>query len=254
MNVLIIEDEISSRNHLTALLESSPYPVKVVGTGASVQEAMQLLRQGEGIDLVFLDIHLSDGSAFEIFRNLKVDTPIIFTTAYDRYVLDAFAVNSIAYLLKPITQAALDEAIQKHISVVGHHLQAWQIRLENLIKSVSVPAERNLKKRFLVKVGIKFTPIEIDRIACFYRDNIVYLFTLEGEKYPINESLDILESQLDPDEFIRLNRQVLVRKSFIVNLEQYTSSKLLVTFRIPLPFEVVVSQEKASWVKENLDR
>lgn len=249
MNVLIVEDEASARDHLLDLLKDEE--VSIVGTIASIEEAVSYLSKDHSLDLLFMDIHLSDGSAFEIFRKVDVQTPIIFTTAYDQYLQDAFGVHSIAYLLKPITRKNLHEALDKHRKLSAYYQQEWGQQMKGLLEHLTRQGE-SFRQRFLVKVGLKFKPVEITQVDAFFRDEAVYLFTNTDEKYPINDSLDAIEHQIDMSAFIRLNRQVIVRKNFIENLEQYPGSKLLAKTKKPLPLQIIVSQEKASWVKESL--
>ncbi len=248
MKVLIIEDEPAAQQHLADLLEASMYDVTVSGTAGSVKQAIELIGGSKNIELIFLDIQLSDGLVFEIFKRIPVEIPIIFTTAYDKYLLEAFQVQSIGYLLKPITLKNLEDAIEKNQKMASYYQSGWQNQIEQLLTNKGMAT----RKRFLVKIGTSFKPIHLEDVAAFFREDLVYLITEDGSRYPIDESLDSLESQIDSSLFIRLNRKTFVRKSFVKNLEQYTGSKLLVSLKINLPFEIIVSQEKATWVKNEL--
>lgn len=251
MRVLIIEDEEAAREHLEHLLQKSQYNMCIAGTASSVHDSIILLEQNPSVDLIFADIHLSDGSAFDLFKKVMIKTPIIFTTAYDEFVLNAFEVQSIAYLLKPITPKKIDEVMHKYLAMGEHYKEQWQNNVDELIGKLS-GGKSGLKKRFLVKIGPKYFPLEVSNINAFYRNDLVFLLTRDGKKYPLNESLDVLESQLNPSDFIRVSRQVIIRKTFIKSLEQYTGGKLLVLPEKPLPFDIIVSQEKALWLKHQL--
>jgi len=252
MKILIIEDETAARQHLRKLVGQELPAAEVVGELSSVEESIAWFQSNKETDLVFLDVHLSDGSAFDLFKSVVVKTPIIFTTAYHQYAIEAFKVQSLSYIVKPVTASKLQNALDKYRDLASHY-QARQ--LNELYQNLSrLSTQKISRKRFLVKIGPKLRPIPTEEIAYFYRSELVYLVTHAGEAYPINDSLDTLEEALDEDTFARLNRQYLVRITSISHLKQYFAGKMLAYLDPKAPDKVVISQKKAAILKERLNR
>jgi DNA-binding LytR/AlgR family response regulator len=251
MNVLIVEDEALAAERLTHLLKKYDREIQVVDEVDTVKRAVDALEKHNDIDLLFLDIQLSDGKSFEIFDKVPYEGPVIFTTAYDRYSLRAFEWHSIDYLLKPLTYEALETALNKYkkIHATGH---MSPINLEAL-KSLIARDDEKYKKRFIVKFGanLHFKPVE--DIACFYADGkIVYLHLKETHrKFILDHSLEELESHLlNPADFFRISRKVIVRLDAITGLKSYPGNRLEVKLSNGLDAPLVVSRERVAAFKE----
>lgn len=250
MRVLIIEDEAPAYRRLHNLLTASGESIEVVDVVDSIADGLRWLRTHGCPDLIMSDIQLSDGLSFEIYKQFEVDCPIIFTTAYDEYMLDAFQSNGIDYLLKPLQAADLKRSLDKfrRLRSPGSEAPAPDIRrlLATLDKSTAV-----YKSRFLVKLGSKLIPVTIDEVGWFrYEAGGTELHTLSGKMYAIDAPLDQLEKQLDPALFFRINRQYLARIQSIGTVHQYFKGKLKLTLTPAPTEEVTVSRERARVFKE----
>lgn len=249
MRVLIIEDEGIAVRNLIRYLEDAPQEFQVVGVIATVTEAISWLGQHEP-DLIFMDIHLEDGSCFEIFDLVTVQAPIIFTTAYDQYALQAFEVNSLDYLLKPIAperfRKALDKLTKRRMDPFDSEVLG---RFLNVMRRQS-----NYKTRFLVRQGENLISIPVEDIAYFEKGDIVVLVTRRGSRYPVNFALDELQAVLDPDLFMRLNRQYMANIHAIGEVKLFFKGKLRIILKPDPGDEITVSQEKARLVKAWLSR
>jgi len=199
-------------------------------------------------DLVFMDIHLADGSAFSIFEKVQITSPVIFTTAYDEYALKAFEVNSIDYLLKPINSKNLERAIakflnQKTVKNDNSDLIAHMIATFKQTKEI-------YKSHFLIPHKDKYIPLAIDRLACFYTENkMVTIITVESETYKIDSSLEEILLQLDPSRFFRANRQYIVAHKAIKDISVWFGSKLSINLKVTVPEKIIVSKARVSEFK-----
>ena len=245
MKILIIEDEeVAARNLKRLLIEAQPN-IEVVDILPSIAESVAWFLSPKPIDLIFLDIQLSDGNCFDIFRQVHIETPIIFTTAFDEYALKAFELNSVDYLLKPIHPKKLAKAIEKFEN--RFQLGSSTMNYSELIAQYT--QANTYKTRFLVKSGQQLVSIEIGQIAYFQRDEIVLLVTHDNHRYAVNFTLDELETHVNPDDFFRINRQFLVHRMALKNIFSYFNSKLKVDLKPAFKDDIVVSQEKASTLK-----
>ncbi|HAA12732.1 MAG TPA: DNA-binding response regulator [Cytophagales bacterium] len=251
MRILLVEDEIAAQQHLVSLLEVTWPGVEMAGVLPSVQQARAWLHQHPAPDLVFLDIQLADGPCWPLAEQVARSSPIIFTTAYDQYALRAFDHHSIAYLLKPITEEKLHRALSKY-QALRHEAKPELTSMLPQLRAALTEVKSPFRERFLVKKGKALTPVNTNTVAYFYRDTLLYLVTQAGERYPVDFSLEALENQLNPREFLRLNRQVLAHIGSIARVEPYLGGKLLVQLEPPLPQVIVVSQEKGAWLKQQL--
>src|SRR5690606_32663533 len=193
----------------------------------SVEEAIEWFERNEHPDLIFLDIQLSDGLSFEIFEAVEVKSAVIFTTAYDEYALRAFKLNSIDYLLKPIDDEELEEAMKKY----RDRIPAGRIQLdfEEVRKMLVNPLDRQYKKRFTVKVGQRLKMVPVEEIECIYSENKgTYIYTSEGRDYLLDTTLDSLENELPPDTFYRVSRKFYINVSAIRDIIAYTNARLKV--------------------------
>ena len=242
MNVLIIEDEKPAARRLSRLLEQQG--VQVSTMLHSVEESVDWFQKNEHPDLIFLDIQLSDGLSFEIFDIIEVKSAIIFTTAYDEYALQAFKLNSIDYLLKPIDEDELAKALDQY-----NHINQPQKQLGldfNDIKKLLVnPLEREYKKRFTARVGQHIKIINADEIECFYSENKgTYAFTTEGRNFLLDVTLENLEDELEPEVFFRVSRKFYVNINHIKDIISYTNSRLKITLNRFNEQEIIVSRER----------
>lgn len=245
MKVLIIEDEAPAFRRLQKILEELEPTIEIVEVLDSVEESVKWLKNHNIPDLIFMDIQLSDGISFEIFDQVPIRKPVIFTTAFDEYTLRAFKVNSVDYLLKPIKKEELKESLEKFKALKQEYGNAV-VDISEVVKSIRLD-EKHYKTRFLVKQGEKMSSVEADHIAFFHTQHgVVYLVTRSGKKYLMDLTLDDLQNQLDPGVFYRANRQFIVSYQSVSTVHRYHKGKLLIE-AVPKPEEgIVVSAEKAS--------
>ncbi len=227
MNVLIVEDEPHAQNELKRLLKNSEFDIQVLECIDSVEDCVMWLKENKNPELIFLDIQLSDGLSFEIFNQIEVKIPVIFTTAFDEYAIQAFKVNSIDYLLKPIKQADLNNALKKFKSISEQYGESRTTlnldQIEQLLK-INKP---KYKSRFIARVGDQIKHVDIKDVAYFQaEDNEVLLITKNSNKYIIDYSLDQLVNLLHPDQFFRVNRSYIVTVEAIEKISKYFNSRL----------------------------
>lgn len=251
MRVIVIEDEKPSARRLQRLLNSLGIEANTMLH--SVKESVEWFQNNEHPDLIFLDIQLSDGLSFEIFDTIKITSPIIFTTAYDEYALQAFKLNSIDYLLKPIDEEELKAAVEQYKNR-NPEKKAVTIDFEDIKKMLTNPLEREYKKRFSVKVGQHLKLINIDEIECFYSENKgTYLYTTQGRNYLLDTTLEQLENELDPHTFFRINRKFFVNIHAIKDMISYTNSRLQIKLNSYKDHDVIVARERVKAFKEWLE-
>jgi len=221
MNVIIIEDESIAADKLEHMLKEVDPSIKVMAKTGSIIDSVKWLFRNTA-DLIFLDIQLSDGISFSIFEQVTINTPVIFTTAYDQYAIKAFQVNSIAYLLKPIRKTDLAESLKKLRTVKS----AFSIDFDMLLANIQ-GREPDYKKRFLIQTGEKIRKIEVSEIAYFYvLGKGVYLRTFKGNNYAVEYTLDKLETILNPSAFFRINRKYFVNMDSIANMVAYSRGRV----------------------------
>ncbi|WP_111308399.1 LytR/AlgR family response regulator transcription factor [Confluentibacter sediminis] len=248
MNVIIIEDEKPSARRLQRMLEQ--LDLKTETMLHSVEESLEWFQKNEHPDLIFLDIQLSDGLSFEIFENIDIKSAVIFTTAYDEYALQAFKLNSIDYLLKPIDDDELAKAVKKYQERIPKK-QTVNIDFNDIKKLLVNPIDREYKKRFSVKVGQHLKLINIDEIECFYSENKgTYLHTTDGRNYLLDITLELLENELEPRTFFRINRKFFVNIHAIKDMVSYTNSRLQIKLNSYNADEVIVARERVKDFKE----
>lgn len=242
MKAIIIEDEKPAARRLNRLLDG--LNVAVATMLHSVEEAIDWFMNNEHPDLIFLDIQLSDGLSFEIFDHVSIKSAIIFTTAYDEYALQAFKLNSIDYLLKPIDDEELQKAVHKYQSLKSE-TQKIKIDFEDIKKLLVNPAEREYKKRLTARVGHHLKIINIDEVECFYSENKgTYAATTEGRNFLLETTLENLESELAPKTFFRVSRKFYVNINHIKDIISYTNSRLQLKMNRFKEQEIIVSRER----------
>jgi len=242
MNVIIIEDEKPAARRLSRLLEE--LDVKVSIMLHSVEESINWFQNNQHPDLIFLDIQLSDGLSFEIFDEVEVKSAIIFTTAYDEYALQAFKLNSIDYLLKPIDDEDLEVAVKKY-KALKPEPQKLALDFEDIKKLLVNPLEREFKKRFTVRVGQHLKIINADEVECFYSENKgTYAATIDGRNYLLDTTLENLETELEPKIFFRVSRKFYININHIKDIVSYTNSRLQIKLNRFSEQEIIVSRER----------
>jgi len=247
MKVVIIEDEAPAFRRLQKVLEEESESIEILEVIDSVEESVKWIRNHELPDLFFMDIQLSDGISFEIFEEVKVDKPVIFTTAFDEYMLRAFKVNSIDYLLKPIKKEDLSKSLEKFHSLKNSFSNtAAQPDLPELLKQIRLD-DKKYKTRFLLKQGDKLVAVETKHIAYFHlKHGVVHLVTDENKKYLMDQTLDEIFNLIDPEKFYRANRQFIVSFEAVSVVHRYHKGKLLLELNPKTEEETIVSAEKAS--------
>lgn len=244
MKALIIEDETAAAVNLQAILREIAPDVEVLATIETVEESVAWLREREQPDLLFMDIHLADGESFRIFDRVEVNVPVVFTTAYDRYALEAFRVNSIDYLLKPINPSDLQRALQKLARLSGGERAAYPERVRTM------NAARR-ERVFLVHVRDKIVPLDRDRIAFFYTANErVTACTFQGEEYPLDRTLESLQAVLPDNDFFRANRQFIVARVAVREIAVWFGSRLSLALTVPTPERIVISKARVPEFKQ----
>ena len=249
MNCLIIEDEKVAAERLLGLIKNYDQSIEILKIIQSVKNVVKWLNTNKAPDLIFMDIQLADGLSFEIFEQTIVKTPVIFTTAYDEYALKAFKVNSIDYLLKPIDQGELNNAIEKYKENITPKKIPTQV-FDNILHSLT----NNYKNKFVIKVGEHIKVFKVDDVQCFYSmEKYSFLQNNSGCDYAIDYSLDQLEDLLDPAQFFRINRKFIVSFSAISDIISYSNSRLKVKLNSNESNDLIVSREKVQDFKKWLE-
>ena len=245
LNVLIIEDEEPAAKRLHKMLKEIEPDIHVLENIVSVSSALKWFSNNPSPDLIFSDIQLSDGLSFEIYKKIELLCPVIFTTAYDQYAMEAFKVNSIDYLLKPIKKEELEKAVTKYKKIT-HVPTAPAIDINKLLQSFNTGGVE-YKKRFVVRYGEHIKTINIDEVVYFYtEDKVNFLCTKDARRFVIDFNLDTLESTLDPKTFFRINRQYIIGIHSIAEMLAYTKSRVLIKLIPPAKHETIVSTERSA--------
>ena len=253
LRILIIEDEAPAYRRLNGLLQEHHPDLRVVDVLDAIESAVPWFAHHEAPDLIFSDIQLADGLSFELWRQVPPPSPIIFTTAFDEYMLEAFRANGIDYLLKPIEADDLARSVQKFRALTRNEGVPGTSELARVLEHLQAGGERH-RDRFLVKLGSKLLPVQAADVAYFCSmDGATELHTHLGKRYVIDGPLDDLERQVDPRRFFRLNRQCLASLDAISVVHQHFQGKLKVALTPPAPMDILVSREKARSLKAWLD-
>lgn len=251
MRVLIVEDETAAYENLVDILKEVSYDIQISGNTESVTQTIHWLQSNPAPDLIFMDIHLSDGSAFSIFDKMKLETPIVFTTAYDRYAIDAFKVNSVDYLLKPVKVEDVKHALDKYSKLTSQDVLHYLSQLSQL-----APAPK-YKDKLLIPYRDKLLPVNLKDVSCFYTsDKSTSIYLKDGGIYPVSKTLEQIMSSLNPADFIRANKQFIVARDSVTDITIWFDSRLLVTLDVEVPERIYISKNKASefksWVVNNV--
>ncbi len=252
MQVLIIEDEIPAANRLAKMLQTTNDEIEVIKKCDSVESSVKYLRTAEDIDLIFMDIQLADGLSFDIFLQTEIKVPVIFTTAYDQYTLKAFKVNSIDYLLKPIDEKQLQQAIDKYRQLYSGGQNGFSERIIKMMKEMN---SIRYKERLLIKRGQQLSYLKTDKTAyCYAEGKLCYAVDFTNNKYLLEYNLSQLEEQLQPNKFFRINRHLVVNIEAINKVHTWLGGRLQVELSPTTNADTVVSRERVNGFKEWLDK
>jgi len=249
MKAVIVEDEIIAAQNLQRLIAQVNNSIEIIAVLKSIEESVEWFSNHPNPDLVFMDIHLSDGSSFSIFEKVKIQAPIIFTTAYDEYALKAFEVSSIDYLLKPTNIKDLERAIEKfsHYNKTNNSNEEF---ISNML-AMFQKEKKVYKSNFLIPHKDKFIPLSVHDIAYIYSENkMAKIITFDNRIYYENDSLDEMQRQIDPSKFFRANRQFIISHRAIKDISVWFDSKLSVNLVVDIPEKIIVSRLRASEFKE----
>jgi two-component system, LytTR family, response regulator LytT len=247
MNILIIEDEEPAVTRLKKLITETVPEAKILDIIVSVRSALEWFKKHAQPDLIFCDIHLADGSSFEIFSQVEINAPVIFITAYDEYALQAFKVNSVEYLLKPVKKEELLAAIKKFQK---YHSTSPLSDIKSLVEQLRGP-QPQFKKRFLIRYGEHIKAVDTADVAYFYtEEKINFLKTKDNHTYHVDYNLDKLEEMLDPARFFRINRQFIISIDSIDQMFSFSKSRVKISLRPAINLETIVSTERSPLFKE----
>lgn len=252
MSIVIIEDDPLSSDLLVALLQENRDDLQIKAVLRSVKEAIQFLKTDTNTDLILSDIQLPDGLSFSIFESVTIQCPIIFISAYDKYILNAFEYSGIDYLVKPVSAEGLDNALKKYKALEKHFTNNSTV-LKGFLNEFLV----NRKTRIIVKKGLSNISLNLTDVVLFYTESlVVYVIDNKGNKYIIDKSLNHLENELDSRMFFRANRQYIININYVQGFKTYERVKLMVTLNLKeVDHLLVVGQEKArhfrQWLSES---
>ncbi len=246
MKILIIEDESAASSQLKFLLNQLNISCEILAIIETVEEAIKWFTTNESPDLIFSDIQLADGISFEIYERVKINAPIIFITAFDEFAIRAFKLNSVDYILKPLDADSLRFAIEKF----NNQTLVKQETLNELIKQ-QVFSPKSYRKSFLVRYRDKLLPIKSSEFAYFFIESgLVFGQLFDSRKFILDFKLEDLENQLDPHDFVRANRQFILSRESILEIEPYINSRILVKTSPKSPYEAIISKEKVTPFKK----
>jgi two-component system, LytTR family, response regulator LytT len=244
MKVLIVEDETVAYENLVDILSEIDVNIEVVGNTESISQTVQWLQTNPAPDIILMDIHLSDGSAFSIFEIIQVETPIVFTTASDEYAIEAFKVNSIDYLLKPIKSEELTRALQKFSKLTRAEKETIYGKYDSIIPTPKY------KDRLLVPMKDKLLPLSLKNVACFYTtDKYTCIYSKDSICHPYSKTLEQIYLTLNPADFYRANKQFIISRECIKDITIWFDNRLLVTLEVETPERIFISKNKAAEFK-----
>ena len=251
MNILILEDETLAAEKLENMLVEINASIEIMASLKSIESAVEWFEVNNAPDLVISDIRLLDGLSFEVFRQLSYTGPVIFTTAYDQYAVKAFEVNSIDYLLKPVQIEKLAQSLEKLKSLQAKPEQSFPYDdLMSMIQS----QQKDFKSRFMIRSGQKIVAVSVEKIAYFFSQNkLTYLVTFDNKKYALDQTLEIVDRQVDPKLFFRANRQFIVKFEAIEEIHPYFKGRVKINLTPPSEEDIVISADKTPEFKKWLD-
>jgi DNA-binding LytR/AlgR family response regulator len=245
MRIVIIEDESKTAKELKSMLEDIDPAIVIEAVLPSVASAVKWLKANPAPELIFSDIQLGDGLSFEIFREVQTEAPVIFCTAFDEYAIRAFESNSIDYLLKPATEDMLQRSLEKYQRFKDHLINSNQYTAN--LNKVLVQMDTNYKQNILVHYREKIIPLKVADINFIYASNgLVYVYTGNDKSYTVQYTIEQMETMLNPQQFFRANRQFMINRAEISNIEHYFNRKLVVVTNHEAPEKIIISKVRAS--------
>jgi two-component system, LytTR family, response regulator LytT len=250
MKILIFEDETEAAKNLSRMIEEIEPNAIILDKIETVSEGIEWFKNNPQPDLIISDIQLADGNSFEIFEEIKITCPVIFTTAFDEFAIKSFTVHSIDYILKPIDKNALQKAFEKYKALNNKALPDYQLKLEEFFRDKNL-MPKPYRGSFLIRYRDKILPIKTEDFAYFFtKEGMVYGKTKDDKSHIIENTLEELENQLNPSQFFRANRQFIISKSFVNEIEFYFNGRLLVK-TIPVAYEnILISKERVPVFKK----
>ena len=243
MDLVIIEDEELAVDVLTKIIKDLVQEANILKSLSSIKEAIKWFELNPSPDLIFCDIHLRDGNSFEIFSRVSIDCPVIFTTAYDKYAIEAFKVNSIDYLLKPVSEEEVAKALKKYKDIRKRRDTVIE-DLQRILATSRIESS-GPRRRLMVKEGQSIKTVQTEEVAGFLaEEGVVFLFTFLGKRYILNQSLDQLEEELETSQFFRINRRFIINIEAVHDVKPYFKDRLLVKPKLPLELEQTVSKNR----------
>jgi DNA-binding LytR/AlgR family response regulator len=256
LKILIIEDEIPAQRLLKETLQEIDIETEILDCLNSIKSAVKWFKTNQHPEIILLDIQLSDGISFEIFRQVKIDSMIIFTTAYDEYAMQAFKVNSLDYLLKPIEKDELQTAFEKYYQYNKQFIQEKNVRIDYEELAILIQTKKKeYRKRFLIQSNESFFHLPIAEIALIYSmQGVSFAVTFEKREYPVSFSLESLKEQLNPDLFFKVNRQIIINIETIKRVHTYFNGKLKLETQPSHSEDIFIGKDKAARFRCWLDR
>ena len=246
IKVAIIEDETAAAQNLSAILRKIYTDIEIVAMIDTVVDSIEFFRSAPLLDLVFMDIHLADGASFRIFDSVDISTPIIFTTAYDQYAIEAFKVNSIDYLLKPINEESVHRAIDKWHRLTSTDHAEYASRIKSVAQS-----SRSEQQVFLVHFRDKIIPLQVQDIAFFHTfEERVTAYCFDGNKYIVEQTLEALQNKLSPQNFFRANRQFIISRKSVKDISVWFGSRLTANLILETPEKIVIPKARVHEFKD----
>lgn len=251
LKIAIIEDEPISRAYLKNLISQTGLKHQIVEELDSVSESLVFFAKNPDLDLIIMDIHLGDGTCFDILNTVGIEKPIIFCTTFDTYAIQAFKYNSIDYILKPAKLNDIKDALNKYWSFKKSDEDEYLLRMDKMMGAFVSP---NYKKRFLVRKNNKLVLIDVNNVVCFYsEEGSTYLSEKNGDLHTIDYTLEKLEELIDPNNFFRINRKMMVSIDEIHSVEDYFNNRLKIKLQNRIPLDFVVSRNRVkhfkNWLK-----
>lgn len=247
MKTIIIEDEPLVAKDLQKLIAQIDPDIAILTILDSLEASVAYFNSNSEPDLLFMDVQLSDGVSFDLFKHVQISCPIIFTTAYNEYAIRAFKVNSVDYLLKPIDKTELTAAIEKFKKIKAGQNSGFHDQIKMVMNQLAMPGENKVyKERFMAHSGKSFIVVNENNIAYFLKDTLIYIVTNDKQQFVTDfQSMEEVEELLNPQSFYRANRQYIIHINAIDNFKTDVYSKLIVKLKPPLNISIDISREKA---------
>jgi two-component system LytT family response regulator len=254
MNVLIAEDEIGASRNLTAILQEVEPSCNILAVLESVEETHEWIMENPPPDLAFFDIQLSDENIFKLFIKVTVDFPVVFVTAYNQYAIRAFKVNSIDYILKPVNTKSVKYALGQFRKLKASNAFSNEKKILELLEELRGEKKKQYRKSFLIQVKDKLIPLAVAEIAYFFIENgMVYAVTSSNGKFIVNHKLDDIGKQLNPDYYFRANRQFIVSRESVAEINPYFNERLSIKVMPKPSIPIIISKAKATHFKAWMD-